>query len=234
MSSPLDQRGHGLSDNPGSYTFAEVTADLAAFIDALGLERPVIAGHSWGGGVAAQFAANYPDIPSAIALVDGGFVERSSFEASWEQAEVMMRPPEIDGVPVDTFVGFAKKWPDVAAIWNDQLQDMILSNLEVRDGKVYRRLPIPDHMKIAHEIWHQDTSELWPRIRCPVLMVPAIKQSDDPRAGSVDAREASGHRDGEESATGRSGRADGGHHPRCADSAPEKLAAAIIEFAGND
>ena len=177
----LDQRGHGLSEKPGSYTFAEVTGDLTAFSEALGLERPVVVGHSWGAGVAVQFAADYPGIPSAIALVDGGFVERSSFDASWEQAEVMMRPPEIDGVPVETFVGFAKKWPDVAAVWSDQLQDMILSNLEVRDEKVYRRLPIPDHMKIAHEIWHQDTSDLWSRIRCPVLMVPAIKRSDDPQ-----------------------------------------------------
>ncbi|HEV8574629.1 MAG TPA: alpha/beta fold hydrolase, partial [Dehalococcoidia bacterium] len=127
----LDQRGHGLSDKPGSYTFAAVTGDLATFIKTLGLERPVIVGHSWGAGVAVQFAADYPEVPAAIALVDGGFVERSSFEATWEQAEVMMRPPQIDGVPVETFTGFAKKWPDVAAIWSDQLEEMILSNLEV-------------------------------------------------------------------------------------------------------
>jgi len=177
----LDQRGHGLSDKPGSYTFAEVTGDLAAFIGALGLERPMIVGHSWGAGVAVQFAADYPDIPSAIALVDGGFIERSSFDASWEKAEVMMRPPEIEGVPVETFLGFVKKWPEVAEIWSEQLGEMILSNLEVRDGKVYRRLPIPDHMKIAREIWEQDTSKIWTRIRCPVLMVPAIKASDDPQ-----------------------------------------------------
>ena len=177
----LDQRGHGLSDKPGSYSFAQVTGDLAALVNALRLERPVIVGHSWGAGVAVQFAADYPEVPAAIALVDGGFVERSSFDATWEQVEVMMRPPEIDGVPVETFTGFAKKWPDVAEIWSDQLQEMILSNLEVRDGRVYRRLPIPDHMKIAREIWEQNTSELWAHIRCPVLMVPAIKHSDDPQ-----------------------------------------------------
>jgi pimeloyl-ACP methyl ester carboxylesterase len=176
----LDQRGHGLSDKPGSYTFAEVTGDLAAFIEGLGLERPVVAGHSWGAGVALQFAADYPGIPAGIALIDGGFVERSSSQ-TWEHAEAMMRPPEIDGTPVDTFVGFMKRWPDIAPIWSDQLKEMVLSNLEVRDGQVYRRLPIPDHMKIAREIWEQDTSLLWDRARCPVLMVPAIKESSDPR-----------------------------------------------------
>jgi len=179
----VDQRGHGLSDKPGSYTFAEVTGDLAAFIDALGLERPVIAGHSWGAGVALQFAADYPEIPTAIALIDGGFAERSSSQ-TWEQAETMMRPPEIDGTPVDRFVGFMKKWPDIAPIWGEQLQEMVLSNLEVRDGKVYRRLPIPDHMKIAREIWDHKPSELYPRIKSPVLMVPAMQHSDDPRRES--------------------------------------------------
>jgi len=177
----LDQRGHGLSDKPGSYTFAETTGDLAAFIEGLGLERPAVAGHSWGAGVALQFAADYPDIPAAVVLIDGGFVERSSSQ-TWEQAETMMRPPEIDGTPVETFVGFMKRWPDIAPIWSNQLKDMVLSNLEVRDDKVYRRLPIPDHMKIAREIWEQDTSLLWERIRCPVLMVPAIKESGDPRS----------------------------------------------------
>jgi pimeloyl-ACP methyl ester carboxylesterase len=110
-----------------------------------------------------------------------GFVERSSSQ-SWEQAEAMMRPPEINGVPVETFVGFMKRWPDIAPIWSEQLSEMVLSNLEVRDGKVYRRLPIPDHMKIAREIWEQDTSLLWERVRCPVLMVPALKDSSDPRS----------------------------------------------------
>src|SRR3989442_12641353 len=44
----LDQRGHGLSDKPGSYTFAEVTRDPSAFTDSLGLDRPLITGHSCG------------------------------------------------------------------------------------------------------------------------------------------------------------------------------------------
>src|SRR5438552_19057590 len=56
----LDQRGHGLSDKPGSYTFAEVTGDLSAFTDALALERPVITGHSCGAAVALRFAAAHP------------------------------------------------------------------------------------------------------------------------------------------------------------------------------
>jgi pimeloyl-ACP methyl ester carboxylesterase len=178
----LDQRGHGLSDKPGSYTFADVTGDLASFMQSLGFEQAAIAGHSWGAAVALQFAATHADTPSAVALIDGGFTERSSSEMTWDKAQAMMRPPEIDGVPVETFVGYMKRWPDIAEIWSEQLAEMVLSNFEVRDQRVYRRLPIPDHMKIAREIWEQKTSDLWKRVRCPVLLVPAVKESNDPRA----------------------------------------------------
>jgi pimeloyl-ACP methyl ester carboxylesterase len=48
----IDQRGHGLSDKPDNgYGFDEVTSDLCAAIDSLGMQRPVIAGQSWGGNV---------------------------------------------------------------------------------------------------------------------------------------------------------------------------------------
>src|SRR5690606_27415799 len=48
----LDQRGHGESDKPErGYDYATVTADLEAFLDALGVARPILVGHSWGAGV---------------------------------------------------------------------------------------------------------------------------------------------------------------------------------------
>ncbi len=73
MSLPLDQRGHGLSDRPeDGYGFDETTADVAALIDALDLERPVVVGHSWGANVALSLAADHPDSVRGIVLVDGG------------------------------------------------------------------------------------------------------------------------------------------------------------------
>src|SRR2546428_10929996 len=51
----LDQRGHGRSDAPeSSYGNAIAVADLHAAIEALGLERPVIAGPSRGGHVGLE------------------------------------------------------------------------------------------------------------------------------------------------------------------------------------
>ncbi len=50
----------------------DVYADrLAAFIDALGLDKPAIVGHSLGGAVVMALAARRPELPAALALVDG-------------------------------------------------------------------------------------------------------------------------------------------------------------------
>lgn len=55
----LDQRGHGDSVKlgPGGYNLRHTADDAAAFIEALGLERPVLIGHSWGGATAMVLAA---------------------------------------------------------------------------------------------------------------------------------------------------------------------------------
>jgi N-formylmaleamate deformylase len=68
-----DARGHGLSDAPdGGYDHATRAADLAAFVEALRLERPVVGGHSMGASQALCFAATYPDMLRAAILEDGG------------------------------------------------------------------------------------------------------------------------------------------------------------------
>ena len=175
-----DQRGHGLSDKPGSYSFAEVTADLAAFMKTLGLWPAVIAGHSWGGSVALQFAVDHPGAVRALVLIDGGFLETSAW-LTWEQAEKVMRPPAIDGMPLEAFLKGARSWPDLRDLWSPQLEEMFLSNFEVRDGKVYRRLPVEQHMMIVRAIWEQRPSQLWEHVRCPVLMLPAVREEGDPQ-----------------------------------------------------
>src|ERR1051326_9285164 len=51
----LDQRGHGESDKPASgYDYETIIADDAEAIEALGIIKPALVGHSWGASVALQ------------------------------------------------------------------------------------------------------------------------------------------------------------------------------------
>ncbi|MGW6057820.1 alpha/beta fold hydrolase [Streptomyces sp. NPDC055189] len=52
----LDVRGRGLSDGGGSYTLEEYAEDVEAVVTGLGLDRPILFGHSMGARIAAVTA----------------------------------------------------------------------------------------------------------------------------------------------------------------------------------
>ena len=65
-----DQRGHGASSAPECcYAIADFAYDARLFLDAIGVKRAAVAGHSMGSMVAMSMAAEYPDRVSAIALL---------------------------------------------------------------------------------------------------------------------------------------------------------------------
>ncbi len=67
----LDARGHGKSSSGnGDYTTTARVEDLAGVIRELGLDRPVIGGHSMGGDTSMNFAAIHPDLTRGIFLED--------------------------------------------------------------------------------------------------------------------------------------------------------------------
>jgi 3-oxoadipate enol-lactonase len=66
-----DLRGHGKTgrSDHDRYTMEMYADDLAAFIDALDLDRPVVLGHSLGGIIGYRFADAYPEKLSALVTV---------------------------------------------------------------------------------------------------------------------------------------------------------------------
>ena len=63
-----DYRGAGQSSQAPKYNLPLFAADLAAMMDALGIERAVLHGVSWGGVVVQQFALDYVERCAAIVL----------------------------------------------------------------------------------------------------------------------------------------------------------------------
>ncbi len=66
----LSQRGHGDSERPeAGYGMADFAADVVAFMNALGLERATVVGHSMGSLVAQQVALSAPERVARLVLV---------------------------------------------------------------------------------------------------------------------------------------------------------------------
>lgn len=68
----LEWRGHGRSAAPadGDYSVPAAAADVEEAVGRLGLERFVLVGHSGGGLVALQHAADHPEHVAGLLLVD--------------------------------------------------------------------------------------------------------------------------------------------------------------------
>ena len=81
----VDLRGHGFSDKPPTgYGVEEHVEDVLQLIDALGLERPILLGHSIGGAIATLAAEAAGDGVAGLVLFDAvvgddAFVENTSF-----------------------------------------------------------------------------------------------------------------------------------------------------------
>lgn len=67
----VDLRGHGESDQgQAGYAIGDFADEVTWLIGELGLDRPIVVGHSMGGLVALQMAAEHPESVRAIVMVD--------------------------------------------------------------------------------------------------------------------------------------------------------------------
>jgi pimeloyl-ACP methyl ester carboxylesterase len=148
-----------------------VAGDLAALIGQLGIERPVVAGQSWGGNVVLELAARHPELVRGLACVDGGWFEPSRDFADWDACRTALAPPRLAGRRLDEIEGYMRSahpdWPESGILG-------VLANFEVRaDGTVAPWLSFDHHIKVLHGMWEHHPSELYAGLAVPVLLAPA-------------------------------------------------------------
>jgi pimeloyl-ACP methyl ester carboxylesterase len=178
----VDQRGHGESAKPdGGYDFATVAADLNGLLRFLNTESPILVGHSWGANVALEHAATYRSATGGLCLIDGGTIEISSYFPSLEAAMAEMAPPDFSGMTLDALRAQAREM-DFGFEMTPQIHQALEANFEeLEDGKINARLSRANHMAVIEAFWNQKPSELYHRVRCPVLLMPTRGRGPRPK-----------------------------------------------------
>ena len=188
----MDQRRHGASTKPEqSYDFATVSRDLAGLIKSLGMERPLIVGHSWGADVALEFAVANPEVPKGLCFVDGGMIQPSARYASLDQAREQMAPPIFSGVTLEAFTQRVRS-RQASIPMSRGAEAAALANFEVLpDNTIRAWLSRDNHLRIIDALWNHHPPELYPQVPCPVLLMPARQLGNSEASERLRRRETS-------------------------------------------
>ena len=167
-----DLRGRGDSDKPATgYSLAHHHADLLALLDRLGLERPVLMGHSLGAHIAVRFAAHHPERVARLVLFDGGLDVRAEIFDSLGPALARLG---VEFPSLETFLERLRALPMFAGRWNDYLTRHYTYDVEPGPGGGVRS-KVARHA-IEEEVANLARARLWVwhhRIQAPTLLLRA-------------------------------------------------------------
>lgn len=167
----LDQRGHGGSEwapRLEDYTRDNMVGDLEAVIAALGLERPVLLGHSMGGMNAMTFASRHPEQVRALILIDVG--PEVSVDGAEEVRRFVAGPYEMDSL--DAWVEHTHRYypyrskERIRARLEHSLRETPGGKLAKQYDERFREAGFGGVARAADDIW-----EVAKAVRCPTLLL---------------------------------------------------------------
>ena len=120
----FDNRGVGQSDKPaGPYTAQMLAADTVGLLDALGIEKAIIMGHSMGGFIAQALALDFPQRVDKLILCSTNFGGPHHIPVTAEAMKVLTDVSSDpltrfrNGLIVSTAPGWAEKNPEIIQTW---------------------------------------------------------------------------------------------------------------------
>jgi pimeloyl-ACP methyl ester carboxylesterase len=143
----LTRRGHGESDHPETgYDIDTMTADISQFLDILGIEKVILAGHSMANIELSHFNARYPERVLKLIFLDAAYDRASASYLDMVESSPRRRiqPPGLDldyYSPEEYFAAMRRAYPSFALIWTEAMQQQSLHEITVApDGKIVDRM----------------------------------------------------------------------------------------------
>lgn len=157
-----DAPGFGRSaDPPETFPLPEYADCLAAFVDALSLERPHVLGLSFGGGLALELYRRRPSLPRTLVLASAyaGWAGSLPAEVVAERLESCLREAEL---PPERFV---RDW--LPGLLTDAAPAGLADEVVAMMSEFH---PV-GHRVMARSVAEADLRDVLPRIEVPTLLL---------------------------------------------------------------
>jgi pimeloyl-ACP methyl ester carboxylesterase len=143
----LTRRGHGESDHPETgYDVDTLTEDIRQFLDALVIEKVILAGHSMANVELSHFTALHPERVIKLIFLDAAYDRNSTTykemvaNSPWRR----IQPPGLDDdyySPSEYFAAMKRAYPSFTLIWTEALEEQSLHEITTApDGKIVDRM----------------------------------------------------------------------------------------------
>ena len=137
----LTRRGQGDSDYPEiGYDADTLTEDIRQFMDALHIEKAILAGHSLAGVELSHFAATHPTRVEKLVYLDA-LDDRRSLQAIQEQSPlkgIEIKKEESSPHTFEEYIAEIKgDLPYFAEIWSDVWEQEFFHNAKINDAGVF-------------------------------------------------------------------------------------------------
>ena len=167
----FDARGCGLSEGIAPYSHAQWAADVDALRQWIGAEKVVVAGGSYGGFIALEYAVRYPDHVAAIVLRDTS-ADGSNLELAFENARQQTRV-EINWANFNRYwTGNVRDDAELKALWAELIP---LYDFEYDEAKSTAAVEAGLYRHESHNACFQEnfpTYDLKPQL--PSIAVPTL------------------------------------------------------------
>jgi len=172
-----DQRGHGLTGQPPQtppfphgYAMDELLKDADYVIAELGLEKPVVVGHSWGATVALELVGTRQGSAGGLVFIDGP-VQSAANLFSWEEAQKLMQPPLPRFTSFEEAVSQSKR--DFEGAWDQDLESFVKARIVPDGDRLVLTLTAPVRLELLRGLYEAQPDVLWPRVEVPAAALLA-------------------------------------------------------------
>jgi non-heme chloroperoxidase len=175
----LTRRGHGDSDYPETgYDPDTLAGDLLHFMDALHIERAILAGHSLANLELCHFNALHPERVLKLVFLEAAYdCTLPAYKAMLEKSPTRNIPipgANDDHYNIEDYVAAIKRcFPSLAAIWGPEMGEDLLHAVKTGpDGKIVDRMT--DAIGSALRLTINSYQPEYSKIQAPTLGIYAI------------------------------------------------------------